>query len=80
MQENREKIGLTFSGGKSLYCGSRSRSANSMYEQGTVSVMPSENSKEVESATVELCSKRPSGLTGEEENESELLCNIHDHL
>ena len=28
--------------------------------------MPSENSKEIESATVELCSRRPSGLAGQE--------------
>ena len=34
-----------------------------MYEQGTDSVIPSANWKETESATVELCSRRPSGLT-----------------
>ncbi|VFQ93108.1 unnamed protein product [Cuscuta campestris] len=34
-----------------------------MYEKGTDSVFPSENWKGAESATDELCSRRPSGLT-----------------
>lgn len=38
-----------------------------MYEQGTDSSTPSEKLKGIESATVELCSKRPSGLTEIEE-------------
>ena len=40
-----------------------------MYEQGTEAVMPSENSKEIESARVELCRRRPSGLTEKEKIE-----------
>jgi len=55
---------LTSVSGKFLYCGSTRRWANSMYEQGTDSIIPSENWKEIESATVELCWRRPSGLTG----------------
>jgi hypothetical protein len=39
-----------------------------MYEHGTDSVIPSENWKEIESATVELCWRRPSGLTGSRGN------------
>lgn len=55
---------LTSVSGKFSYCGSTRRSANSMYEHGTDLVMPSANWKETESATVELCRRRPSGLTG----------------
>jgi len=34
-----------------------------MYEQGIDLVTPSANLKDIESATVELCCKPPSGLT-----------------
>lgn len=54
---------LTSVWGMFSYCGNTRRSANSMYEHGTDSVIPSENWKETESATVELCWRRPSGLT-----------------
>lgn len=43
-----------------------------MYEHGTDLVIPSENWKGVESATVELCRRRPSGLTGDETNNKSL--------
>lgn len=62
-----QKKVVTSSSGRSLYWGSRRRSANSMYEQGTDSVTSSENWKETESATVELCRRRPSGLTDDKE-------------
>lgn len=60
----KKRMMLTSVSGKFLYCGSTKRSANSMYEQGTDSIISSENWKEIESATVELCWRRPSGLTG----------------
>lgn len=58
-----EKMMQTSSSCKSLNCGSRRRSANSMYDRGIDSVIPSANVNNDESATVELCWRRPSGLT-----------------
>ena len=58
-----EKMMQTSSSCKSLNCGSRRRSANSMYDRGIDSVIPSANLNNDESATVELCWRRPSGLT-----------------
>ena len=52
------------------------RSANSMYEQGTELSMPSANWKATESATVELCKRRPSGLT---ENEIDTQYKLSTH-
>ena len=59
---------LTTVSGKFLYCGNTSRLANSVYEHGTDSVIPSENLNEIESSTVELCWRRQSGLTGSRGN------------
>ena len=58
-----EKTIQTSSSCKSLNCGSSRRSANSMYDRGIDSVIPSANLNNDESATVELCWRRPSGLT-----------------
>lgn len=63
ISKNKRKNLNTISPGKILNSGSTSRSANSIYEQGTASVIPSENWKDTESAMVELCSRRPSELT-----------------
>lgn len=52
--EENTRESFTSSVRRFLYCGNTRRSANSMYEQGTDSVKPSENLKEMESATVEL--------------------------
>jgi len=68
---------VTSVSGKCLYCGSTSRWANSMYEHGTDSVIPSENWNEIESATVELCCRRPSGLTGSTANIQIIYMILH---
>lgn len=69
---------LTSVSGKFLYCRSTSHSANSVYEHGTDSVIPSENLKEIESSTVELCWRRQSGLTGSRGN-IQIIHMILDH-
>jgi hypothetical protein len=51
-----------------------------MYEHGTDSVIPSENLKEIESATVELCWSRPSGLTGSRGNIQVIHMILHSNV
>jgi len=50
-----------------------------MYEQGTDSVTPSAKLNKVESATVELCNRRPSGLTVYKSKNKKVLEFFYSH-